>query len=92
MFAKRSEQISPAQGNLLDDLIDTASPAIEAELKAASPSATPTELRQQPKCAALPSQFPRTVIHQEPENFMPGGALEIPALVPDDCLDVWKVT
>jgi hypothetical protein len=32
-FAKRSEQISPAQGSLLDDLLDTDLEAIEAELK-----------------------------------------------------------
>ncbi|GFM79218.1 hypothetical protein PSCICM_50370 [Pseudomonas cichorii] len=33
-FAKRSEQISPAQGSLLDDLLNTDLEAIEAELKA----------------------------------------------------------
>ncbi len=33
-FAKRSEQISPAQGSLLDDLLDTDLEAIEAELAA----------------------------------------------------------
>ncbi len=32
-FAKRSEQISTAQGSLLDDLLDTDLEAIEAELK-----------------------------------------------------------
>ncbi len=32
-FAKRSEQLSPAQDSLLDDLIDTDIAAIEAELK-----------------------------------------------------------
>jgi transposase len=31
-FAKRSEQLSPAQSSLLDDLIDTDIAAIEAEL------------------------------------------------------------
>ena len=33
-FAKRSEQLSPDQGSLLDDLLDTDIAAIEAELKA----------------------------------------------------------
>ena len=33
-FAKRSEQISPAQGSLLDDLLNTDLEAIKAELKA----------------------------------------------------------
>src|SRR3546814_7742834 len=32
-FAKRSEQLSPQQASLLDDLIDTDIAAIEAELK-----------------------------------------------------------
>jgi hypothetical protein len=36
--AKRSEQISPAQGNLLDDLLNTDLGAIEAESKANSSS------------------------------------------------------
>lgn len=61
-FAKRSEQISPDQGRLLDDLIDTDIAAIEAELKTARPESTATETRQHPKRAALPPQFPRTVI------------------------------
>ncbi|EPG4194842.1 transposase, partial [Pseudomonas aeruginosa] len=67
-FAKRSEQLSPAQGSLLEDLIDTDIAAIEAELKAVNPPTTPAEPRQQPKRALLPAQFPRTVIHHEPEN------------------------
>ena len=33
-FAKRSEQISPAQGSLLDDLLNTDLEAIDAELNA----------------------------------------------------------
>ena len=67
-FAKRSEQLSPDQGSLLDDLLDTDIAAIEAELKALNPPTAPTEARQQPKRAALPAQFPRTVIRHEPEN------------------------
>ena len=67
-FAKRSEQLSPDQGSLLDDLLDTDIAAIEAELKAVNPPAAPAEPRQQPKRAPLPPQFPRTVIRHEPEN------------------------
>ncbi|MBD1590358.1 IS66 family transposase zinc-finger binding domain-containing protein, partial [Pseudomonas typographi] len=67
-FAKRSEQISPAQGSLLDDLLNTDLEAIDAELKALRPAPAPDEPRQQPKRAPLPPQFPRTVIHHEPEN------------------------
>jgi len=61
-FAKRSEQISPAQGSLLDDLLDTDLEAIEAELKQLLPASSQTEARQSPKRARLPPQFPRTVI------------------------------
>jgi hypothetical protein len=67
-FAKRSEQLSPDQGSLLDDLLDTDIAAIEAELKAVNPPPAPDELRQKPKRAPLPPQFPRTVIRYEPEN------------------------
>ncbi len=67
-FAKRSEQISPEQGNLLDDLLNTDLEAIDAELKALRPTPTPEEKRQQPKRVPLPVQFPRTVIRHEPEN------------------------
>jgi transposase len=67
-FAKRSEQISPAQGSLLDDLLNTDLEAIEAELNALRPAPTSDETRQKPKRAPLPPQFPRTVIRHEPEN------------------------
>ena len=67
-FDKRSEQLSPDQGSLLDDLLDTDIAAIEAELKAVNPPVTPAEPRQQPKRTPLPPQFPRTVIRHEPQN------------------------
>ncbi|WP_337994250.1 IS66 family transposase, partial [Pseudomonas putida] len=67
-FAKRSEQLSPDQGSLLDDLLDTDIAAIEAELKAANLPAAPAEPRNKPKRAPLPPQFPRTVIRHEPAN------------------------
>jgi transposase len=67
-FAKRSEQLSPDQGSLLDDLLDADIAAIEAALNAVNPRPAPTEPRQKPKRAPLPPQFPRTVIRHEPEN------------------------
>lgn len=67
-FAKRSEQLSPDQGSLLDDLLDTDLAAIEAELKAVNPPVAPAEPCEKPRRAPLPAQFPRTVIHHEPEN------------------------
>lgn len=67
-FAKRSEQLSPDQASLLDDLIDTDFAAIEAELEALKLAPASTEVRQKPKRTALPPQFPRTLIHHEPDN------------------------
>ena len=67
-FAKRSEQLSPDQISLLDELIDTDIAAIEAELKALNPAPVTAQPRQQPKRAPLPAQFPRTLIHHEPDN------------------------
>lgn len=67
-FAKRSEQLSPDQASLLDDLIDTDIAAIEAELEALKLAPTSTEVRQKPKRTALPPQFPRTLIHHEPDS------------------------
>lgn len=67
-FAKRSEQLSPDQASLLVDLIDTDIAAIEAELEALQPAPVEAKVRQQPKRAPLPPQFPRTLIHHEPDN------------------------
>ncbi|KPX09267.1 putative transposase [Pseudomonas syringae pv. daphniphylli] len=67
-FAKRSEQISPEQGSLLDELLNTDLEAIDAELTALLPAQAPEEVRQKPKRAPLPPQFPRTIIHHEPES------------------------
>lgn len=44
-FAKRSEQLSPDQGSLLDDLLDTDIVAIEGELAATSLRATAVAVR-----------------------------------------------
>lgn len=65
-FSRRSEQLSLDQASLLDDLIDTDIAAIEADLEALLPAPAEVKVRQQPKRAPLPSQFPRTLIHHEP--------------------------
>jgi len=65
-FAKHSEQISPVQGSLLDDLLDTDLEAIKAKLKQLLPASPQAEPRQFPKRTPLPPQFPRTLIRQEP--------------------------
>ncbi len=67
-FAKRSEQLSPDQASLLDDLINTDIAAIEGELEALKLAPASTWVRQKPKRTALPPQFPRTLIHHEPDN------------------------
>lgn len=68
-FARRSEQLSPDQASLLDDLIDTDIASIEAELEALQPAPVEAKVRLQHKRAALPPQFPRKLIHHEPENI-----------------------
>ena len=52
-FSKRSEQISPAQGSLLDDLLNTDLEAIETELKTLHPAPAQAEPRQQPMSTAM---------------------------------------
>lgn len=64
-FAKRSEQLNPQQASLLDD---TDIAAIEAELQALQTPSVATETKQKPKRTALPPEFPRTLIHHEPDN------------------------
>jgi hypothetical protein len=53
---------------LLDDLLETDLAAIEAELEILVPKSAPSPVRQKPKRTALPAEFPRTLIHHEPEN------------------------
>ena len=67
-FAKRSEQLNPQQASLLDDLIDTDIAAMEAELQALQTAPPATDKKQKPKRTALPAEFPRTLIHHEPDN------------------------
>lgn len=65
-FAGRSEQLSPDQGCLLDDLLDTDMAAIESELKAVNlppaPAEPPTKLlplaENQPRRSTAPAHFP----------------------------------
>lgn len=63
-FAKRSEQMNPEQASLLDTDIA----AIEAELQGLQAVITLAEKKQKPKRTALPAEFPRTLIHHEPDN------------------------
>ncbi|QTH14307.1 IS66 family transposase [Pseudomonas corrugata] len=67
-FTKRSEQMSPEQASLLDDLIDTDIAAIEAELESLQVAPAPAPEKQKPKRRALPTEFPRTLIHHEPDT------------------------
>lgn len=69
-FAKRSEQISPAEGSLTGNLLNTDLEAIEAELNALRAATASEEIRREPKRALLPPQFSRTVIRHEPENTL----------------------
>lgn len=57
-FSKRSEQLSPAQGSLLDDLLDTDIAAIEAELKALNPPAAPARTTQPAQACTLACAVP----------------------------------
>src|SRR3546814_3980617 len=60
--------MNPDQASLLDDLIDTDIAAIEPELQALQIAPATTEKKQKPKRTALPAEFPRTLIHHEPDN------------------------
>lgn len=67
-FAKRSEQMSPEQASLLDDLIDTDIAAIEAELESLQVTPALVQEKQKPKRRAFPPEFPRTLINHELDN------------------------
>lgn len=56
-FTKRSDQMSPEQASLLDDLIDTNIADIEAELEILLPTPAPPQEKQKPKRRALPLSF-----------------------------------
>lgn len=57
-FAKRSEQMSPEQASLLDDLIDTDIAAIEAELESLQVTPAPAQEKQNPNVAPCRLSFP----------------------------------
>ena len=67
-FAKRAESFGPDQASLLDDQIDTDIPANEAQLEILAPKSASSPARLKLKRTALPAEFPRTLIHHEPEN------------------------
>jgi transposase len=68
-FGRSSELLNASQISLLDETIDADIAAIEQELKELAPAAkTDTQVRQQPKRAALPAGLPRVDIHHEPDS------------------------
>lgn len=68
-FGRHSERFNPAQGNLLDELIDADIAAIETELnEVASPETKEKQAKQQPKRKPLPAELPRTLIEHEPDS------------------------
>ncbi len=50
------------------DLIDTDIAAIETELELLQIAPAPAQEKQKTKCRALPPEFPRRLIHHEPDN------------------------
>src|SRR5699024_188996 len=68
-FGRHSEHFNPAQGNLLDELIDADIAAIEVELnEVASTETKEKQAKQQPKRKPLPAELPRTLIEHEPDS------------------------
>lgn len=64
-FDKRSEQFSPAQDSLPDDLLNTELKAIEAELKVLHPTPAQTEPRQQTTTRKKPDDFTGHLLFNE---------------------------
>ena len=68
-FGKRSEGINRQQYNLLEDLVDEDTAAIEQELERLAERCRPAQTQpRSPKRRPLPPQLPRTEIHHEPES------------------------
>lgn len=68
-FGKRSEGINRQQYNLLEDLVDEDTAAIEQELERLAEGCRPPQTQPRtPKRRPLPPQLPRTEIHHEPES------------------------
>ncbi|SEU12330.1 hypothetical protein SAMN05216197_16910 [Pseudomonas graminis] len=63
------EQLSPAQGGLLDDLLNTDLEAIETELKAFSgPRPRPGRITLATQACAVVTAVPTHCVHHEPDN------------------------
>ena len=68
-FGKRSEGVNRQQYNLLEELVDEDTAAIEQELaRLAESRPRPEPKNHTPKRRPLPPQLPRTEIHHEPEH------------------------
>ena len=68
-FGKRSEGINRQQYNLLEDLVDEDTAAIEQELERLAERCRPAQTQpRSPKRRPLPPQLPRTEIHHEPAS------------------------
>ena len=68
-FGKRSEGVNRQQYNLLEELVDEDTAAIEQELERLAESRPrPEPKTRTPKRRPLPPQLPRTEIHHEPEH------------------------
>ena len=68
-FGKRGEQLSGAQGSLLEETVCADIAAIEVELDLLRGEPAP-RLAQQPKRAALPEHLPRVELHHEPDSII----------------------
>ena len=68
-FGKRSEGVNRQQYNLLEELVDEDTAAIEQELERLAESRPrPEPKTRTPKRRPLPPQLPRTEIHHEPAS------------------------
>ena len=68
-FGKKGEQLSGAQGSLLEETVCADIAAIEVELDLLRGEPAP-RLVQQPKRAALPEHLPRVELHHEPDSII----------------------
>lgn len=66
-FGKKGEQLSGAQGSLLEETVCADIAAIEVELDLLRGEPAPRQV-QHPKRAALPGHLPRVELHHEPDS------------------------
>ncbi len=80
-FAKRSERISPAQGSLLDDLLNADLEAIEAELNALRPAQRRTKPAKSPSARRCrrSSHVPSFVTSQRTPSVSAGASFSASA-------------